>query len=159
MLFLGKPHVETLEKHHVPRALMWHSSGYSIFSLYILGSLSSNQPHNYMIVTRLTELTTQKSWRSSEGPLPNNTFTPQLFLVWLDETVPMQQGRGLCMFRSKTCLSLLCVLKHAQLSKPRSKGEDWFPPKKEEILFTRNFQNTEKCKESNKHPCGNTQNC
>lgn len=50
-----------IEKHHVPRALMWHSSGYSIFSLYILGSLSSNQPHNYMIVTRLTEWTIQKS--------------------------------------------------------------------------------------------------
>lgn len=33
---LGKPHVEALEKHHVPRASMWHSAGYSVFSLHTL---------------------------------------------------------------------------------------------------------------------------
>lgn len=58
----------------------------SIFLVYI-GTLSSNQPHNYVIVTRLTEWTIQNPEGQLRGPLSNNTFTLQLFLGWLGENV------------------------------------------------------------------------
>lgn len=92
----------------------------SIFLVYI-GTLSSNQPHNYVIVTRLTEWTIQNPEGQLRGPLSNNTFTLQLFLGWLGENAARQLCRGLHMFCFKIRLLLLCGLKWVQLTNSGTK--------------------------------------
>lgn len=92
-----------------------------IFLVYI-GSSSSNQPHNYVIVTRLTDRQPKSPEGQLRGPLPNHTFTFQLFLGWLGENVPGSYAENYTHFVPRP-LHYYCV-KCAQLIKPRHKVED-----------------------------------